>query len=426
MLSKIMRLSKSMLCLLLAVMISEYPLSSSGYLLPIHHATVRSPRCISSTTTHPLSMHRVKSSICQNRQRKTTQPSSTSLYFLKRRGNKDTISPSPNEGGNKFNALRIRLKKAVQQIVTFPGKFRTKFSKLSKRGKQLFIIQLFCLTMIFGGLGRKAYVKYTNNGAPMSRRPPVEVAYSQFLDLVEQSGGSKSSSTSSVAVDNIRIGNDRISYRVTKSPSGPSTISSQSASTAAQISPSTTRLLSGIRGRSSKNAAASASKAVATSPAGESGVQQFNVFTRKVNASPELINFLRSNDMPFAAAPVPRSSSFAMIARSIVLVFYMFILFRMYKVFTGNLGAGGTGGASETPGKLASPLGGNLPLASFDDIQGIDDAKLEVMELVDTLRYPDKYAILGARAPTGLLLEGPPGTGKVRRRLVFVAPDGCC
>ena len=33
------------------------------------------------------------------------------------------------------------------------------------------------------------------------------------------------------------------------------------------------------------------------------------------------------------------------------------------------------------------------------------------MELVDTLRNPDKYAILGARAPKGLLLEGPPGTG---------------
>ena len=73
---------------------------------------------------------------------------------------------------------------------------------------------------------------------------------------------------------------------------------------------------------------------------------------------------------------------------------------------------GGSGSNSDTPGKLASPVG-NLPLASFQDIQGIDDAKLEVMELVDTLRNPEKYAILGARAPTGLLLEGPPGTGKV-------------
>ena len=39
------------------------------------------------------------------------------------------------------------------------------------------------------------------------------------------------------------------------------------------------------------------------------------------------------------------------------------------------------------------------------------------MELVDTLRNPKKYEILGARAPTGLLLEGPPGTGEY---IVFI------
>ena len=83
----------------------------------------------------------------------------------------------------------------------------------------------------------------------------------------------------------------------------------------------------------------------------------------------------------------------------------MLILWRMYKAF------GNQSGNSDVPGKLASPAG-TTPLASFNDIQGIDDAKMEVMELVDTLRFPDKYAVLGARAPTGLLLEGPPGTGE--------------
>ena len=41
---------------------------------------------------------------------------------------------------------------------------------------------------------------------------------------------------------------------------------------------------------------------------------------------------------------------------------------------------------------------------SFDDIEGIDNAKNDVMELVDTLRNPEKYSLVGARAPTGLLL----------------------
>jgi cell division protease FtsH len=42
------------------------------------------------------------------------------------------------------------------------------------------------------------------------------------------------------------------------------------------------------------------------------------------------------------------------------------------------------------------------------------------MELVDTLRNPEKYSLVGARAPTGLLLEGPPGTGKVRMDSLYL------
>ena len=74
-------------------------------------------------------------------------------------------------------------------------------------------------------------------------------------------------------------------------------------------------------------------------------------------------------------------------------------------------GGGAQGGGSGAPGKLATFAPGE-PLVKFEDIEGIDDAKFEVMELVDTLRNPKKYEILGARAPTGLLLEGPPGTGE--------------
>ena len=41
--------------------------------------------------------------------------------------------------------------------------------------------------------------------------------------------------------------------------------------------------------------------------------------------------------------------------------------------------------------------------SAFDDIQGVDEAKQSVMELVDTLRNREKYALVGARAPTGLV-----------------------
>jgi ATP-dependent Zn protease len=121
-------------------------------------------------------------------------------------------------------------------------------------------------------------------------------------------------------------------------------------------------------------------------------------YTRKVDASAELVDTLRRNGIPFAAAPQPRVDTAGMALRSVILGFYMLILWRMYRTFSGNSGSG------DVPGKLASRS--TLPLASFNEIQGIDGAKTEVMELVDTLRNPEKYSILGARAPTGLLLEG--------------------
>lgn len=48
----------------------------------------------------------------------------------------------------------------------------------------------------------------------------------------------------------------------------------------------------------------------------------------------------------------------------------------------------------------------------FSDVAGIDEEKLELVELVDYLKNPKKYAEAGARAPKGVLMEGPPGTGK--------------
>lgn len=48
----------------------------------------------------------------------------------------------------------------------------------------------------------------------------------------------------------------------------------------------------------------------------------------------------------------------------------------------------------------------------FDDVAGVDGAKLELQEVVDFLKNPDKYTQLGAKIPTGCLLAGPPGTGK--------------
>ena len=60
----------------------------------------------------------------------------------------------------------------------------------------------------------------------------------------------------------------------------------------------------------------------------------------------------------------------------------------------------------------ARMVAGDKPAITFADVAGVDEAKQELSEIVEFLKYPEKFVALGARIPKGVLLVGPPGTGK--------------
>jgi AFG3 family protein len=85
----------------------------------------------------------------------------------------------------------------------------------------------------------------------------------------------------------------------------------------------------------------------------------------------------------------------------------------MRKMNSGG-GAGPGGGGIFNIGKSKAQLfeKGTRVNVTFQDVAGLDEAKVEVMEIVDFLKNPKKYTALGGKIPKGALLVGPPGTGK--------------
>ena len=75
---------------------------------------------------------------------------------------------------------------------------------------------------------------------------------------------------------------------------------------------------------------------------------------------------------------------------------------------------GGAGGGIMNVGKARAQMSdkNNKQRITFKDVAGLEEAKVEIMEIVDFLKKADKYKALGAKIPKGALLVGPPGTGK--------------
>ncbi len=87
----------------------------------------------------------------------------------------------------------------------------------------------------------------------------------------------------------------------------------------------------------------------------------------------------------------------------IIIAIWMFFAGRMQK----SMGGGLLG-----MGNSKKLINSEKPDTKFDDVAGVEEAKEEVQEIVDFLKYPGRYVEIGAKIPKGVLLVGSPGTGK--------------
>ena len=101
------------------------------------------------------------------------------------------------------------------------------------------------------------------------------------------------------------------------------------------------------------------------------------------------------------------SSLFGILFNFLPLIFFGAILLFMMRQAQGNSNQTFSFGRSR-----ARVNTGNSPTVSFDDVAGVEEAKEELLEVVEFLKFPERFLALGAKIPKGVLLIGPPGTGK--------------
>ncbi|HEY8171925.1 MAG TPA: ATP-dependent metallopeptidase FtsH/Yme1/Tma family protein, partial [Dehalococcoidia bacterium] len=97
---------------------------------------------------------------------------------------------------------------------------------------------------------------------------------------------------------------------------------------------------------------------------------------------------------------------------NLLINFLPLIVFGAILIFMMRQAQGSNSQAMNFGKSRARMFTGNKPTVTFSDVAGVDEAKEELQEVVEFLKYPEKFASLGARIPRGVLLVGPPGTGK--------------
>jgi len=131
----------------------------------------------------------------------------------------------------------------------------------------------------------------------------------------------------------------------------------------------------------------------------------------EVNLAPDkdLLKVLTDNKVDIAVQPTRQTPAWQQAASS--LLFPILLLGGLFFLLRRAQGGGGNQAMSFGKSKARVQMEPQTQV-TFNDVAGIEGAKLELTEVVDFLKNPDRFTAVGAKIPKGVLLVGPPGTGK--------------
>ncbi len=130
--------------------------------------------------------------------------------------------------------------------------------------------------------------------------------------------------------------------------------------------------------------------------------------TQIPNGDPNLIPLLNTYHVQFQAKPIPGNNGFLVVLVNLLPLILVFgvIFFIARRAMKGQQNVFSFG---KTRAKVVP---GDRPSTTFADVAGVDEAKYDLVEVVEFLKTPQKFQRLGGKIPRGVLLVGPPGTGK--------------
>lgn len=123
-----------------------------------------------------------------------------------------------------------------------------------------------------------------------------------------------------------------------------------------------------------------------------------------------LPNLLEEKGVEFAATPPPKNGWFTSLLGWVIPPLIFVGIWQFFLARGGGPGQQGVLSIGKSKAKVY--VEGESDKVTFTDVAGVEEAKTELVEIVDFLKAPTRYTQIGARIPKGVLLVGPPGTGK--------------